>query len=100
MMPSLPLPPILRPLAFGTFVSALGNGAWYASWALFLTRSLEFPIAQAGLALSLAGAAGIVSATPLGRLADRIGPREVLVALSAARALAMAGFLLVDGLAG
>ena len=39
-MLSLPLPTVLRPLALGTLVSALGNGAWYASWALFLIRVL------------------------------------------------------------
>jgi MFS family permease len=99
-MPALPLPTLLRPLAAGTFVSALGNGAWYASWALFLVRVLELPAAQAGIALSVAGVAGIVAATPLGTLADRIGPREVLIALSVVRALTMGGFLLADGLVG
>ena len=48
MMPSLPLPTVLHPLAVGTVVSALGNGAWYASWALFLTRVLELSLAEAG----------------------------------------------------
>src|SRR5215218_2739967 len=90
----LPLPAALRPLAVGTLVSAVGTGAWYASWALFLTRVLEVPAAQAGLALTLAG---IVAAIPLGHLADRLGPREVVIAISAVRAVAMAGFLLADG---
>ena len=78
-MLSLPLPTVLRPLAAGTLVSAVGNGAWYASWALFLTRVLELPVAQAGIALTVAGVAGIAAATPLGRLADRVGPREVMI---------------------
>ncbi len=99
-MLGLPLPTVLRPLAAGTLVSALGNGAWYASWALFLVRVLELPVAQAGVALSVAGVAGIVAATPLGRLADRIGPREVLIALSVVRAVTMGGFRLADGLVG
>jgi MFS family permease len=81
-------------------VSALGNGAWYASRALFLIRSVELPAAHAGLALTAAGVAGIAAATPLGHLADRLGPREVLIALSVVRALSMAGFLLVEGLGG
>jgi hypothetical protein len=97
-MLALPLPTVLRPLALGTLISAVGNGAWYASWALFLTRVLELPVAQAGIGLTVAGLAGIVSATPLGRLADRVGAREVMVALSVVRALTMAGFLLADGL--
>src|ERR671916_580916 len=58
---ALPLPTILRPLAAGTFVSALGNGAWYASWALFLVRVLELPIAEAGAALTVADVALIAA---------------------------------------
>jgi hypothetical protein len=101
MMPGLlPLPTVLRPLAAGTLVSALGNGAWYASWALFLIRVVELPLAQAGVALTVAGVAGIAAATPVGRLADRLGPREVLIGLSVARGASMAGFLLADGLLG
>jgi hypothetical protein len=99
-MLTLPLPTVLRPLAVGTLVSALGNGGWYASWALFITRVMALPIAQAGIALTVAGVAGIASAAPLGRLADRVGPREVIVTLSVVRAAAMAGFLLADGLLG
>src|SRR5918992_616472 len=100
MMLSLPLPPVLKPLAAGTFVSALGNGAWFASWALFLTRAVELSVAEAGIALTVAGVAGIAAATPVGWLADRVGPREVTVALSAVRAAVMGGFLLADGVVG
>jgi hypothetical protein len=96
----LPLPPVLRPLGAGTFVSALGNGAWYASWALFLTRAVELSVAEAGVALTIAGVAGMAAATPVGRLADRLGPREVTVALSVVRAVVMGAFLLADGFLG
>src|SRR5215217_424977 len=97
-MLALPLPTVLRPLALGTLVSALGNGAWYASWALFLTRIAGLPAAQAGLALTVAGIAGIAGAVPLGRLADRLGAREVMVGISVVRALSMAGFVLAGDL--
>ena len=97
-MLALPLPTVLRPLALGTFVSALGNGAWYASWALFLVRIAGLPAAQVGLALTIAGVAGIAGAVPLGRLADRLGAREVMIAISVVRAVSMAGFVLAGDL--
>src|SRR5215218_8737468 len=100
MMFALPLPTVLRPLALGTLVSAVGNGAWYASWALFLTRIAGLPAAQVGVALTIAGVAGIAGAVPLGRLADRLGAREVMVAISIVRALSMAGFVLAHDLVG
>ena len=99
-MLALPLPTVLRPLAAGTLLSAVGNGGWYASWALFVTRVLDVPVAQAGVALTIAGIAGMAAAAPLGHLADRLGPREVMVALSLVRALTMGGFLLADGIVG
>ena len=71
----------LRRIAAGTLISSVGNGAWYTSWALFLTRSVGLTPAQVGLGMTVAGGVGLLSATPLGRLADRIGAREVYAAL-------------------
>src|SRR5215216_3650042 len=67
--------PPLRRLAAGTLLSAVGNGAWYTSWALFLTRSVGLSPAQVGLGMTIAGAVGLLSATPVGWLADRLGAR-------------------------
>ena len=50
------VPDAVRPLARGTFVTAIGNGAWYASWALFLTGPVGLSPGAAGVAMSLAGA--------------------------------------------
>jgi hypothetical protein len=52
------------------------------------------------VALTIAGIAGMAAAAPLGHLADRLGPRDVMVALSLVRALTMGGFLLADGIVG
>jgi hypothetical protein len=89
--------PPLRRLAAGTFVSAVGNGAWYTSWALFLTRSVGLSPAEVGFGMLLAGAAGLLAATPLGWLADRLGAREVYAGLLLIQGAAALAYLAVGG---
>jgi hypothetical protein len=91
--------PPLRRIAAGTLLSAVGNGAWYTSWALFLTRSVGLSTAQVGLGMTVAGGVGLLSATPLGWLADRVGAREVYVVLLAVQGAAALGYLAVGGAA-
>jgi hypothetical protein len=90
------LPAVLRPLAVGGSISSLGSGLWYTTWALYLTERVGLPVAQAGLALSIAGAVGFISPAPFGRIADRRGPREVYAVLLAAEGIAVLGFLLCN----
>src|SRR4051794_37705480 len=89
----------IRRLAAGTLVSSLGTGAWYTSWALFLTRSVGLAPAQVGLGLTVAGAVGLLAATPLGWLADRAGPREVYAAALVVQGAASLAYLSVSGFA-
>ncbi|MGA9858994.1 MAG: MFS transporter [Solirubrobacteraceae bacterium] len=83
----------MRPLAWGGWTSAVGSGLWFTIWALFLTRRVALTGPQAGIALSVAGIVGFLSPTPLGRLADRRGPREVYGVLLAAEGVFVVGFL-------
>lgn len=92
------LPPALGPLAAGASLSAVGSGLWFTVWALYLTRMAGLSAAQAGLAITAAGAAGFLSPAPLGRLADRRGPREVYVGLLAAEGVVSLGFLVCRSL--
>jgi hypothetical protein len=89
----------LRRIAAGTLSSAVGNGVWYTSWALFLTRSVGLSPTQVGLGMTCAGAAGLVGAAPIGRLADRLGAREVYAALLLVQAAASLAYLVVSGMA-
>jgi hypothetical protein len=93
MVPAGPL----RRIAAGTLISAIGNGAWYTSWALFLTRSIGLSPAQVGLGMTAAGVVGVLAATPVGRLADRLGAREVYGALLVVQAVASLSYLAVGG---
>src|SRR3954465_12383199 len=87
----------VRRMALGALLTSVGNGAWYTSWAVFLTRSVGLSPAEVGVGMTLAGGAGILFATPLGHLADRVGPREVFGGLQVARAAACLAYLAVDG---
>jgi MFS family permease len=87
----------LRRIGTGTFLSAIGSGAWYTSWALFLTRSVGLSPAQVGLGMLVAGGVGLLSATPLGWLADRIGARQVYAALLAVQGAVALAYLEVGG---
>jgi Major Facilitator Superfamily len=89
----------LARLGVGTFVSAVGNGAWYTSWALFLTRSVGLSPTQVGLGMTVAGVVGLLSATPMGWLADRLGAREVFAVLLVLQGAAALAYLAVGGLA-
>jgi MFS family permease len=90
---------VLRRLCLGTLVTNLGNGAWFTAWALFLTRSAHLAAAQVGLGMGVAAGVGLVAATPLGHLGDRVGPRETLIALLLVQAAGMVAYLAVGGFA-
>jgi MFS transporter len=90
----------LARLGAGTFVSAVGNGAWYTSWALFLTRSVGLSPAQVGIGMTVAGVVGLLAATPIGWVADRLGAREVFATLLLLQAATALAYLAVGGLAG
>jgi MFS family permease len=69
----------LRLLAAATLVNTLGNGLWMASSALFLTRSVGLSVRETGLALTVTALVSLVAGAPMGYVADRRGPRGILV---------------------
>ncbi|MFZ0091511.1 MAG: MFS transporter [Solirubrobacteraceae bacterium] len=88
----------LAPLARGQAISSVGSGLWFTVWALYLTREVHLSLSQAGIALSLAGLVGFISPIPLGRLADRRGPREIYRLLLCVEAIASLGFAVCSNL--
>jgi hypothetical protein len=87
-----------RVMAAGVLVTTVGEGAWYTSWAIYFTTIAGLSAAAVGIGLMIAGAAGLAGATPIGALADRIGPRNLLVALIAVDGLSMTAFIVVRSL--
>ena len=95
----LPGGPALRRIAYGTLVSAVGNGAWFTSWALFLTRSVGLSPAQVGIGMTVAAALGVALTPALGWLGDRVGARETFAAQLGVQGIAALAYVLVHGLA-
>jgi MFS family permease len=84
----LPEPGPSRILALSTLVNTVGRGTWLTASALFLTRSVGLTVAQVGLGLTVTALVSLVASTPMGYLADRLGPRGLQIAAL----LASAGF--------
>ncbi|WP_405656068.1 MFS transporter [Streptomyces sp. RK9] len=84
-----------RVFAAATFVNQRGKGLFIAGAALFFTRSVGLPVSQVGLALG-AALIGLAAGIPVGRLADRRGPREVFRLAVVVQALAVAGLVFVQ----
>ncbi|MBD0710809.1 MULTISPECIES: MFS transporter [unclassified Streptomyces] len=92
----LPRTPAGRRLAAGAAVDSVGSGMFLAASTLYFVTVVGLPASRVGLVLSLAAVAGLLSPVPLGRLADRVGPVRVYVALLMLRGLGYAGFALID----
>jgi MFS family permease len=93
-------PSLLRPpggpvgrLAVAALITTVGNGLWYASWAILLTRTVGLSADQVATGITVGGLAGVTAGVPVGRLADRFGPQRVLFAVSLARAVGMGAYV-------
>ncbi|GAB1510481.1 MFS transporter [Actinophytocola sp. KF-1] len=88
-IPWLGLPAKSGLLVVVGLIDSTGTGLFIAGAAVFYTRGAGLSIAEVGIGLTVAGLCGLVALTPLGMLADRIGPRPAAVLLHFWRA---AGF--------
>ncbi|MFD7471439.1 MFS transporter [Streptomyces sp. NPDC059837] len=86
-----------RVLALAQLSNSVGDGAYYVTSALYFTHVVGLAPARVGLGLTVAWAIGSLVGVPLGRLADRRGPRGTAVLLALATGAAVASFLIVRG---
>jgi len=98
-IPGLDVPRESRLLVFIGLVDAIGTGLYIAGFAVFFTRSVGLSAIDVGLGLTIANACGLVLLTPIGMLADRIGPRAASILLHYWRGVGFIAFAFVDNFA-
>ncbi|MFI7214639.1 MFS transporter [Micromonospora maritima] len=96
----LPEPGPSRTLAVSTLINTVGRGTWLTASALFLTRSVGLTVAQVGVALTVTALVSLVTSTPMGYLADRLGPRGLQLVALVASAGCTAALVAVRSFAG
>ncbi|MEV5237907.1 MFS transporter [Streptomyces cinnamoneus] len=96
----IPGPGAARRVAFLMFVQSLGTGLFLTSSAVFFTRTQGFSTGQLAFALSVAGLCGFLCSMPVGRIADRLGPRLPLATHYALLGPLFLSYLFVDDVAG
>ncbi|MFG2949684.1 MFS transporter [Streptomyces adustus] len=85
-------------LAVMAIIDAVGTGAFLAVSVPFITRSVHLSEGSLGLGLTLSAAVALATAIPIGVLADRIGPKKVLVGVSLWRCACFVAYPLVQNL--
>jgi MFS family permease len=66
-----------RMYLLATLINVYGTGLILTAYTLYAIRVVHLTPERAGLALTIAGLVGLLAAMPMGRLADRRGPRDV-----------------------
>lgn len=104
-MPSLlarakPPSPLAGRLSAQSMLFALGEGTFMAGSAVFFTQVVGLSAAQVGLGLTLAGVAAFITAYPLGRLVDRIGPKRAWAISAVGQASMFAVWPFIESFAG
>jgi MFS family permease len=66
---------------------------------LYFTRGLHLPTAEVGLGLTIAGLIGLLAGIPIGDLADRRGPREVVLITMLVLAVTMTCYVFISDFA-
>ena len=88
-----------RRVAVASLVDTIGTGLNYSILPIFLVRTVGLSAAQVGLAMSIAGGVGLSAGLAMGVVADRRGPRGVVVMAYLTQALAAACLPFAHGFA-
>jgi hypothetical protein len=67
-----------RVYLLAAFINVYGTGLIITAMTLYAIKVVHLTAARTGLALTIAGLMTLLVSMPIGRLADRVGPRDVL----------------------
>ncbi|MFJ8433232.1 MFS transporter [Kitasatospora sp. NPDC094019] len=95
----LPTDPLLRRLVLMGLVNSVGDGLFVTVNVLFFTRSIGLTPASVALGLTVAGVCGVFAGVPMGRLADRVGTKRLLLVVGPLEAAAVLGYAFVHSFA-
>jgi hypothetical protein len=88
-------PPGARFLVLSDLANTIATGLFTTGGTIFLVRTAGLSVAEIGTGLTIGGVAGLAVSVPLGRLSDRIGPRDLAIGLLLVRAGGTASLVLV-----
>ncbi|MFB8240813.1 MFS transporter [Kitasatospora purpeofusca] len=95
----LPADPLLRRLVLMGLVNSVGDGLFITVNVLFFTRSIGLTPTSVALGLTVAGVCGVFAGVPMGRLADRVGSKRLLLVVGPLEAAAVLGYAFVHSFA-
>ena len=84
-----------RALILSSFVNRVGNGLFNTAAVLYFTLVVHLPATQVGAGLTIAGLVGLLAGVPAGHLADRHGPRSIMLATLGVQTATMIAFIFV-----
>jgi hypothetical protein len=84
-----------RIYALAVLIDTFGFGLIMTAMTLYATKVVHLSPVMTGLALTIAGAVGLLATVPIGDLADRRGPREVVRSVMLVQCLAAVCYLFV-----
>jgi len=73
----VPDTPLARKLSLQSILFAIGEGLFLTGSAVFFTKIVGLTAFQVGIGITVGEAASFLVAVPLGKVADRIGPRRM-----------------------
>ncbi|MFD6424791.1 MFS transporter [Streptomyces sp. NPDC060198] len=86
------------PLVQGaTLIEWTGTGLFLAVSTIYFIKVAHLSTSSVGIGLTIGGATALFAALPIARLAERFGPKSVLIGVMLLRSLATIGYLWVDG---